>query len=157
MGHPFDNYVLVFIFAQKLDPVTRELWEAESTVRRKTAGRHTLPDMADIFDFVDGRARTLDHVDTQIKLGGQQGAVVVKKTHSVKLDQNQPSDFSNSSTVDAHNAQGYDRSEVPGQVPVLVLLLRSFSRCYSCHATTATLFCILLVTARRKRHTEAPR
>ena len=112
LSHPFDNYVLVFIFAQKLDPVSRELWEAESTQRRKTGGRHSLPDMADIFDFVDERARTLDHVDTQIRLGGQQNlAAVVKKTHSAHTaGQNQSSDAStSSSTIDACYAQGYDR------------------------------------------------
>ena len=66
--------------------------------------------MADIFDFVDERARTLDHVDTQIRLGGQHLAAVVKKTHSAHMaGQNQPSEAASSSTIDACYTQGYDR------------------------------------------------
>ncbi len=118
LSHPFDSYVLVFIFAQKLDPISRELWEAESTRRRKTGGRHTLPDMADIFDFVDERARTLDHVDTQIKLGGQTpgsarpgGSAHTSSSHV--SGQNQPSDSAQSS-IDACYTQAYDQGYSQG-------------------------------------------
>ncbi len=117
-GSPLSELrVGLHFFAQKLGSVSRELGEAECTQRRITGGRHSLPDMADIFDFVDVRARTLDHVDTQIRLGGQQNsaAVVRKSDHTSATrsahtsGQNQPSETSTpSSTIDACYTQGYD-------------------------------------------------
>ena len=77
-----------------------------------------MPDMADIFDFVDERARTLDHVDTQIKLGGQTPGSARPgssgHTSSSQVSgQNQPSDSAQSS-IDACYSQAYDQGYSSG-------------------------------------------
>ncbi len=92
--------------------MNREVGEGVRTRLSKAAGRRTWPDLEEIVKFVDGR--TLDNVETSLKVGGgQQGWPVVKKAHAATVGQNQPSE-STSSAVDAHYTQGYDKGYALG-------------------------------------------
>ena len=75
LGYPFDNYVMVFLFATKLDPETRELWEHNVVELPKdpTTGRQVVPSSSFILEFVKKRARTLEHT-TNLKLGLTSGS-----------------------------------------------------------------------------------
>ncbi len=68
LGFPFENFVMVFLMATKLDSETRELWEQRVVELPRTAGRQAIPDAELIFNFIDQRARTLEH-SQQFKLG----------------------------------------------------------------------------------------
>ncbi len=68
LGFPFENFVMVFLMATKLDSETRELWEQRVVELPRTAGRQAIPDAELLFSFIDQRARTLEH-SQQFKLG----------------------------------------------------------------------------------------
>ena len=68
LGFPFENFVMVFLMATKLDSETRELWEQRVVELPRTAGRQAIPDAELLFNFIDQRARTLEH-SQQFKLG----------------------------------------------------------------------------------------
>ena len=70
LGYPFDNFVMVFLLAAKLDNESRLDWEKEVTnLPRDRFGKLQLPTSTQILNFLNARARTLEHA-ANFKNGG---------------------------------------------------------------------------------------
>ena len=63
LGKPFDELVLVYLMASKLDLETKELWETfvSSIPLDSSTGKSESPKAEVLFEFLNQRARTLEH------------------------------------------------------------------------------------------------
>ncbi len=83
LGHPQDGLALVYLVGSKLDPESRELWEREVVrLPRTSMGKAGMPDEDMLFQFVQQRARTLEHTPNLSK--GFQGGVAKKNFVTTK-------------------------------------------------------------------------
>ena len=88
---------MVFLFATKLDPETRELWEHNvvELPKNPSTGRQLVPSSSFILEFVKKRARTLEHT-TNLKLGLTSGSpnkalrMATTKAASITLGRTDP-------------------------------------------------------------------